>query len=463
MKKTIIILVALLLLGFFLFTSNQFEKKNKAGEIKLYECTSQFPRIIYDENKLTGRQVIRKVRLNERNMSVHLTGGAIPDDFFKNTPCVQEVWGSNQLSIPLAIKNLPQLSRLSLNESDIRTIPDTIFKHNKLLTAVDLSFNQITIFNLNIFKSVRQLELNHNRIATVLPMQGEEINYMHSLNLSENELTRFPVEILALQELAQLNLKENQIGLDPNLNDLPFEKLTMLTELDLSLNQIKQFPKRLGKIPHLTHLNLIGNQISGSVVFNGFKELTTLKIGIQLIENFTLEAGALPLLSTLNLSNNQIRTFEIKGNNSQLQQLELKNNRLSVVPSSINKLSGLTHLNLSSNKIKRLPDLSSINNLSVLNLAYNPISVLDFNRINPSITKLLLSYCNISSIKNLKSCPELKILDLNGNSNLKRFPIEIFDYLPNLEKLNIENTNFDSRTRSKIAKITREKKIFLSY
>lgn len=534
MKRPFIIIpIFLFLLGFFLFKSDQFERKGRAEEILHDKCIKQFPLNFYYSNKVTGEPNLGKIGLTEYNMKIYVVGHSlheIPNSIFKKTPCVQEIGFSfTELStIPLAIKDLPLLQKLLLSQNHITTISDTIFKHNKLLTTVDLSLNKIKILDitpfksianinlmrnaiqtvlpiiqqdlkinhlelnynnlatldLNTFKSIHQLDLSYNQIMTVLPVREEGHNYINSLNLVGNKLTRFPIEVSSLQALTKLNLSINQIGLDPNLKKFPFEKFTMLNELDLSFNNIKVFPEKLGKMSNLTHLFLTNNQISGAVIFNGFKQLTKLEIGGQLIESFTIEAGTFPLLSGLDLTNNQIHTFEIKERNDQLEYLGLEGNQLSSVPLSIRKLKALTHLNLSTNKIDQFPDLSSLHNLRILSLSgnniktlpkeakihsnknnfildlsFNPISILDFERVNSNVSTLILSNCRISSFKNLTILPQLEKLDLKNNPGLTEFPFMILDYLTNLKELNLKNTQIDYATLLKINEIARKKGI----
>lgn len=536
MKKTIIIIpFLLLLLGGFLYQSDHFEQVNKADEIALYQCIKQFPLKFSLTERTRGT-----VRLKEYtdNITAYFSGtdiDEIPEYILKNMSCVQAIeLNENKLSaIPTGIRYLPELTRISFLNNRIQSIPDSTFKYNPNLNRIDLSLNQIKVLHLNAFKSIRSidlgnneikkifpvfdaqsdiryLELNSNSLTTVdlnafrsvrhlnlsrnhamdiLPVHQQEKSELRSLNLSNNELMRFPKALFSLQSLNKLDLSNNFVGLDLKFNELPFEKLTAITELNLVKNNFIQFPTGLGKIPNLTRLNLKNNHFKGAVILNGFNKLTNLSIKGKSIESFTIEANSLRRLSILDFTDNKLLFFEIKEENHQLQTLNLSSNQLSDLPSSINQLSALEFLNLENNKIRKLPKLNGLNKLKRLNLSdnslieipakeqfnidsmgrltlvlsNNSITALDFERIYDNIEVLNLANNNIVNIKNLAQLPNLKELSLSGNPNLKQFPIEILDYLINLSKLDLTKTSIDPITLFQIDQITKRKGIKFIY
>lgn len=540
-RLIIIIPIFLLLLGGFLFKSYQFEKINKADEIALYQCTSQFPLTFSTKDSITGLLKHNKIpyyKYSRKANFEELDLFEIPTDIFKNTPCVEQVaFNHNKLStIPIAIEDLPNLKELNCIKNKITTVSDTAFEQNEFLETILLNYNSLTTLNLNTFYPIDAIYLSHNKIQQILPITNLTFNAIHYLDLSYNQLTtldlnmvksvvemkvnnnrinkilpitnnyqsifirkldlgdnnlkHFPSNIVLFKNLEQLNLKGNKIQSDQYFAKTTFEQLESLTTIDLSDNELTSFPTELGKAPYLAEVNLQGNQISGLAVFKGFNRLRSLTIENQMIENFSIEKASFAEVSRLNLNSNSILNFEIKEENNQLYRLHLDTNQLSSLPQSINQLKNLTYLHLSKNKIKTFPDIRSLNQLKeldlsdnqlknldtkgklppytidnamhfILNLSHNPITVLDFDQINDSVTKLYLSYTNIQTIKNLKELPRLKELHLNGNNNLEDFPLDIFDYLTDLEVLDLSYTKIDKATITQLIKLANENNIEL--
>ncbi len=363
---------------------------------------------------------------------------------------------------------------VSLNTNEIDTILPMNSHNRGFINHLDLNYNELDVVDLEIFKSIDSVSLALNNIKEIRPVSDDNSNRMINLNLKDNQLYRFPRAVQSLTQLRTLNLDGNHIGADPTFNELPFDQFKTIRHLILSGNRFTRFPKELGKLPQLGILNLNGNQIKGTVLFSGFNQLYELKITDQLIEHFVIDPASLLSLYELNFRENRISTFEVKEENTVLQRLDLQNNRLSFLPSSITKLKELEYLNLSKNKMKTLRNLTGLANLQELDLSRNSfaqipllysnepknsfrvdlsanrIKVLDFERVNKNITELILSHSTISSIENLIKLPNLKKLNLRGNSKLKDFPLEIFDYLVNLKELDLRNTAIDFKKMRKI-------------
>ncbi|KAM5288047.1 leucine-rich repeat-containing protein 63 [Ctenodactylus gundi] len=100
------------------------------------------------------------------------------------------------------------------------------------------------------------------------------------LNLSFNDLSRFPTEVLCLKNLQVLKLRNNPIKTIPNeiqqlkflrifsiafnfISELPFGlfSLIYLEELDISYNEITSIPNEIHMLRSLVKLNIDGNYL----------------------------------------------------------------------------------------------------------------------------------------------------------------------------------------------------------
>jgi hypothetical protein len=117
-------------------------------------------------------------------------------------------------------------------------------------------------------------------------------------------------------------------------------------------------------------------------------------------------------------------TNELK-NLPNLNSLTIRNNSLKKIPKEVEKLTRLTVLDIRDNKLKKLPDfLGKLTELKYFILDNNEISELPnaMNSLN-NLARLYLANNKIKSIQAIKSVlllPELRIIDLRGNSELGR-------------------------------------------
>jgi internalin A len=138
-----------------------------------------------------------------------------------------------------------------------------------------------------------------------------------------------------------------------NITELPPEivQLTNLQSLDLSNNQLSSLPSKIGQLTALKYLNLFNNQLS----------------------SLPSEIGQLTALKYLNLFNNQLSSLPSEiGQLTNLRQLSLIRNQLSSLPSEIDQLINLQLLDLSNNQLSSLPlEINLLKNLQILDLRNN--------------------------------------------------------------------------------------------
>lgn len=169
--------------------------------------------------------------------------------------------------------NLPEnLKKIDLKENLITVIrmplpPD--------ITYLDLSYNKISEVPPGLGGKISFLDLHNNRISKITNEIFADINSLHFLNLSGNQISEMLLSI-SIPCLNTLNLSFNKIANIPkeffvpsnslmnlNLSNNPLAYLhpiignmESLTKLDLRATKIKELPSTLTKIKNLEHLFL---------------------------------------------------------------------------------------------------------------------------------------------------------------------------------------------------------------
>ncbi len=182
---------------------------------------------------------------------------------------------------------------------------------------------------------------------TLAQLKSGELQGITRLQLSEN-LTEFPLEILSLADsLEILDLSNNQ------LTTLP-EEIIQLTKLRIffaSNNPFTVFPDVLATLSHLEMIGFKANQIK-SVPENAFP----------------------PKLHWLILTDNQIDVLpNTLGNCHLMQKLALAGNNLTDLPANLSQLHNLELLRISANQLIECPEqLLNLPKLAWFAFAGNP-------------------------------------------------------------------------------------------
>lgn len=173
----------------------------------------------------------------------------------------------NKLTEIKGLEKLKKLKTLSLKNNQIKNIA----LYNEYLSRVDLSFNNLNTFpkldlifletvllnNNNIdtldftqlSPSVMNIELQNNRISQVLLPTNDINSRLENIDLSNNDFTAFPIELLSCWNLRQLRLTNNKIS-SWNLSETPIN--TSLEKLNLSDNGlVMEIDALKEKIPNL--------------------------------------------------------------------------------------------------------------------------------------------------------------------------------------------------------------------
>lgn len=340
------------------------------------------------------------------------------------------------VSVAKALPMAERVEYLDLSKQMLKVLPADIKKFQNVV-LINLKHNPLKKFPVELFElpALKYLLLDSTGLSSIKLSDEELLKAKQSnitfISLRGNKLGRFPVHLLQLGKLAELNLANNQIssctfekGYDPSTNTLE--------SISLQDNRLSEIPASLGQLPALVKLNLIDNDIRSLEKVNGYKNLKSIK----LIGNPIKEVPT----SFYNLS--------------QLEELSLDQTKITALPDSIGKLSKLRSLTIPATFLKFPKDFGELRLLYELYLSYSrpsvmtnaeantkrmgefPVAVLQCQRLKV----LVISGLKISKIPvEIGQLKRLENIDFS-NSGLTAIPAELFT-LPSLRTLNLSGNN----------------------
>ncbi|KAM8842642.1 volume-regulated anion channel subunit LRRC8E isoform 1-T2 [Synchiropus picturatus] len=242
----------------------------------------------------------------------------------------------NDVSRNPALESFRQLStlRVLVIRSNLTKIPTSV-------ADVAYQLQRLTIYNegvklqasssLKKLTNLASLELVACELERI-PSAVFSLNNLQELDLKENKLTTVE-EILSLQHcerLTTLRLWYNKISYIPD----HISKLHTLEVLDISWNKLRKLPARLFYCTKLRHLDVSHNQ------------LTSLPPEVGILQSLQFFSAAFNSLEVL-----PDELFSCK----RLKSLALGNNRLVGLSSRVANLAQLSHLELKGNRLDSLP------------------------------------------------------------------------------------------------------------
>jgi small GTP-binding protein domain len=262
----------------------------------------------------------------------------------------------------IELNNLP---RLNINELILRST-------DKNLKILDLSDNGLEEFPIEItnLTFLRELNLSNNRLKEI-PCEIAKLENLEVLNLSTNGLKKFPHALTELKNLNTLYFASNQIEKIPD----KISSLSNLKNLDLSGNNLKEMPNGTRNLQSLINLYLHDNKFEKfpNEVLE-LKKLSLLILSANKLKDIPYEIVKLNNLVGLILDKNKLTKFpiEVIGLNS-LKMLSLKGNFIDKLPTEIKQLK-LDDLYLQSNLLKEIPvEITEIEGLKSIGLSGNLI------------------------------------------------------------------------------------------
>ena len=290
--------------------------------------------------------------------------------------------------------NLNNLRNLKLSMNEIESISETAFQNSSQLQFIDISHNNISELKNDLFNGILRLQLDasHNNLSSIPDKLFEKpkVFRLESLDLSHNQFTEIPVNMLQNQyvSLETLKISHNNIKVIPSDANI----LVNVKEMDLSFNPLSQdsIINVLNEPKTVRSLNMAGT---------GVRKVPVLET---------------PFLINLNLSHNSIKIIndDILMKAKLLESLDVSHNSLP---------------NLSSGLASTWPKLTSMRHLDI---SHNPITYIirgDFKYLN-SLESLIMNnldkctkidrntFKNLVALKNLEmfGYPKVNYIDVKG-------------------------------------------------
>lgn len=258
---------------------------------------------------------------------------------------------------------------------------------------------------LKNLQSLRQLDLSHNFLNGSNIKIFDNMTKLYELNLSFNQWTTFNTELfINLSSLSKLDISHNFIV---NFNLANSSKPFQLTHLYLSHNKITIINEHLlDNFPLLQYIDLSFNSIS-SIEFHAFTKLHSLN-SLMLQHNFmkSLDANFPQSLKTLAIDHNNLTQFP---NNLSVDSLNIDNNEISLISiNNKNILKQLKFLNISRNLLDIFID-DEFSSLEILDISYNKFSSIPETIIARNFPKLDTLVISGNPISQLKFNAEIKL------------------------------------------------------
>ncbi|XP_067420530.1 leucine-rich repeat serine/threonine-protein kinase 2 [Emydura macquarii macquarii] len=323
-------------------------------------------------------------------------------------------------------------SHLRRSESLSSLVPE-----REYIKSLDLSSNELENIDAisqnccltSHLERLEKLELHQNALTSIPEQLCETLKCLTYLDLHSNRFASFPIYLLKMNSIANLDISRNDIG--PSLALDQHTKCPTLKQLNLSYNQLSDIPKFLADVAeNLEKLMLEGNKISGICSPICLKELKVLNISknniSSLAVNFLKECTKLEIFSArMNLLDT------ISDLSSSITNLNLSQNHFVNIPEAILLLPHLRSVDLSDNKIINLPGPMHWKSLNLRELLfnYNQISILDLNEKAYTwsrLEKLHLSHNKLKEIPpQIGFLENMTSLDVSYNPDLRSFPDEM--------------------------------------
>ncbi|KAI9781897.1 MAG: cysteinyl-tRNA synthetase [Peltula sp. TS41687] len=290
----------------------------------------------------------------------------------------------------------------------------------------------------------RNVDLQGRNLITIPITLYQKSTEIISLNLSRNLSLDIPADFIQ----SCINLREivytgNEAWTVPTNLSLA----SRLNRLDISNNRLEQLDTaQLDKIHGLQCIKAANNQISSIPPYFGkFRSLRILNISSNFLTQLPDFCCELRSLEDLDISFNSIPTLPGRiGQLRSLQRLLATNNRLSgSFPETFSQLANLREVDIRFNAISSVEVFSQLPQLEQFMAGHNAISV--FEGSFPKLRTLNLNHNPVTRFALLQSVPTLTTLTLS-DAKLTHLPDDLFEKMPNLEKLILDKNHFGTIT-----------------
>ncbi|XP_044125510.1 PH domain leucine-rich repeat-containing protein phosphatase 2 [Bufo gargarizans] len=358
-----------------------------------------------------------------------------------------------------------RLSTVDLSCQSLKEIPEHLFycqditnlnlRHNFLqldsaagvtslarfsqLRVLNLSQNKLGDFPLQLCEITTLTELNVScNGLTHLPPQVGQMLSLQTLNLDGNCLTSLPEELGCLQQLSCLGLSFN------NLSSIPpvFERLGSVDKLCMAGNRMESLSlQTLYNMPHLKSVDLRMNHLTQVIgTLEGIDNVTQFDVRDNQLT--ALDLRCLGNLEQLHCERNQMKELILCG--FSLRAVYAASNQLTLVNVYLTP-SQLVSLDLSRNCLTSVPDcVCEAKRLEAVDLSWNLLTEIPLRVMGcPKLRKLLLGHNQLRNLPCPTDCIPLESLDVQHNL-LRHLPDFLFSVALNLRFLNASANALES-------------------
>ncbi|XP_015482551.1 leucine-rich repeat serine/threonine-protein kinase 2 isoform X1 [Parus major] len=313
----------------------------------------------------------------------------------------------------------------------------SLISEKEYIKSLDLSSNELENIDAisqnscltSHLEHLEKLELHQNALTNIPEQLCENLKCLTYLDLHSNRFSSFPIYLLKMNCIANLDISRNDIG--PSFALDPCLRCPTLKQLNLSYNQLVCTPEFLTSVAeNLEQLLLEGNKISCLCSPLCLKDLKILNISKNSISS--LAENVFMGCTKLEQLNARMNVLEkIPDLSSSITSLKLSQNCFNNVPEAILLLPHLRSVDLSQNKIVNLPGPMHWKSLNLRELLFNhnQIDVLDLSEKACAwsrLEKLHLSHNKLKEIPpQIGFLENLTSLDVSHNPDLRFFPDEM--------------------------------------
>ncbi|XP_016380969.1 leucine-rich alpha-2-glycoprotein-like [Sinocyclocheilus rhinocerous] len=234
-------------------------------------------------------------------------------------------------------------------DADLSSFPGDGLPGNT--TSLTIQFTNLNL-HLTAIPLLEELHLPGNKLSSSPADLLKGLHYLHTIDLTDNELQEIPAYVFHHAPLLNLVLKDNRIS---SIHPDWLPNNSNITWLDLSGNHLMKFPMaQLQSLSHLKVLHLSQNKL---------KELP---VGCLV---------AHPAQERFNVDQNKIQSLDVKSFccSGNLTHIFLQKTRLDSLPPTVFQgLKRLDYVDLSDNRLQFLPTGTLDINTSWVELIFNP-------------------------------------------------------------------------------------------
>jgi adenylate cyclase len=307
----------------------------------------------------------------------------------------------------------------------------------------DPAFNKMNKFS--------HVDLSGKSLVTIPIILYTKASEIISINLSRNLALKVPKDfITACINLREIKFTGNEVWRLP----ASLAWATRLTVLDVSNNRLEQLEHaELHRLMGLVSLKLANNKLSQLPPnFSYFRQLRSLNLSSNNFTTFPENICSLKSLVDLDISFNKLSSLPKIAQLTTLERLWVTNNDLKgPFNESFKSLVNLKEIDARFNAITNIDSVTSLPNLEQLLVGHNSITT--FKGSFLKLRVLVLDHCPITSFELEQSVPTLSSLNI-ASAKLVEFKETMFDYMPNLQKLNLDKNHL-SNMSSQIGRLTK--------